>query len=133
MTDLLPSFLVVLHGAWRWIVLASAVVCVARSLRVLVEHRLWTAADRRWATVFVGALDVQLTLGLLLYIKLRAPAPFAVHAASMIGAVALAHGGNIAVKRASPDAALKWAAPLFGCASIVIVAAIPWSRPLLRL
>ena len=76
---------------------------------------------------------MQLALGLLLFIKLRAPAPFAAHAASMLGAVALAHCGNIAVKRAPPEVAPKWAAPLFGGALVVIVAAIPWSRPLLRL
>jgi hypothetical protein len=132
-TQALSSLLVVIHGAWRWIVLASAISCVARFLHGAIGRRLWTITDRRWAAVFVGALDVQLTLGLFLFVSLRAPAQFAAHAASMIGAVALAHWGNLAAKRAPPEVALKWAAPLFGCASIVIIAAIPWSRPLLRL
>lgn len=123
--------LLALHGAWRWIVLAAAVACIGKFGSDTLRRAQWSRADRQWALAFIAALDIQLAIGLTL-IAAVGNAGAAVHAGSMLAAVGIAHAGNVAVKRASPTDGPRVALLFFSIALLVIIAAIPWSHPLLR-
>ncbi len=129
------SPLLILHSAWRWVVLVSATVSVARALQGWVTGRQWTAGDRRSAFIFVGALDIQLTLGLLLLSVVAAATrvAFAPHVAAMIAVVVLAHAGKVLASRAERPQTQQRLSALFSTpAFALMLAAIPWGRRLLR-
>ena len=109
-----------------------AIAVLASAVTDITRKRPWNAVNRGVAVAFVGALDVQLTLGLVLIATSSARGAMTAHASAMIAAVAAAHVGNVRLKRTTLAEAPKTAALFFGLALIIIVAAIPWSRPLLR-
>lgn len=140
-----------LHNLVRWIVLILAVVALARAYLGWLGNRAWTEGDRRVGVFFSSALDTQLLLGLILYIFLSplttqifrnfsaAMSDPAVrffgleHLLYMLVAVALVHVGTVFSRRAEqPSAKHRNAAIFFSLAVLLIIIAIPWSRPLFR-
>lgn len=146
-----------LHSLLRWVVLAAGLLAVGRAAAGARSRAAWTSADESAARWFVIALDVQVLLGLALYVWLspmtqvafqdfgsamRNPALrfFAVeHLVGMVAAVALAHIGRARLRRAT-DAARRHRTALifFGLAILVVLLTIPWpgmpaARPLFRL
>jgi len=119
-------------------------------------RRAWTAGDDRAGQVFVGTLDLQLLIGLVLYFGLSPITRAAMqdfgaamgnsmlrfwaveHILGMVIAVALAHVGRVRVRKTTdPVRRHKLAAIFFGLALIAILATIPWpgmpaGRPLFR-
>ena len=145
------------HSLLRWVVLAFGLLAAGRGLTGARSRGAWTPADETAGRWFVMALDVQLLLGLALYLRLSPMTPIAFqdfgaamgnavlrfwaveHIAGMVAAVALAHIGRVRIRRAA-DAARRHrtAAIFFGLALVAIVLTIPWpgmpaARPLLRL
>ncbi len=127
--------LLFLHSWVRWAVLVLGAVAVIAAF----QDR---AAARRRVLPFVLALDVQLVLGLLLYLFYSpltrgtggGPALRfwrAEHPALAVGAVLLAHAGNVVVKRAGKGRGLAGAALLLAALVLVLIA-VPWTRPLFR-
>lgn len=145
-----------LHSWLRWVVLLAGLVALIRAVSGSSGRRPWTAGDDRVGAAFVGALDLQLVLGLLLYAWLSpiTSAAFAdmgaamkvsamrfwlvEHLFGMVVAVALAHVGRTRIRRAiDAPRRHRLAAIFFGLALLVIVITIPWpglpyARPLLR-
>ena len=150
-----PLMLVV-HSLLRWVVLAAGLVAFGRALAGMRARRAWTAGDDRAGQVFVGTLDLQLLIGLLLYFGLSPITRAAMqdfgaamgnsmlrfwaveHILGMVIAVALAHVGRVRVRKTTdPLRRHKLAAIFFGLALIAIFATIPWpgmpaGRPLFR-
>jgi len=150
------SAFLLIHSLLRWVVILVGLVAIARAIGGLTGRRGWLpgdAAATRWFTI---ALDLQFTIGLLLYVWLspfirdawadmaatmkNAPLRFFAveHLTGMLIGVALAHVGKVKIGKAS-DAAQKHklAAIFFGLAMVVILLSIPWpgmpgGRPLLR-
>jgi hypothetical protein len=145
-----------LHSYWRWVVVLAALVTLARSGAGWALGWPWTPRARAAQTAFVGSLDLQLLLGLLLYFFLS---PFTLSAFSDLGAamknphtrfwavehapvqlfaVALAHVGSIRAKRATSDRERhRRVTVFFAIVLVLIAAAIPWpgldiARPLFR-
>lgn len=145
-----------LHSWLRWVVLVIGLIALVRAIAGWLGGRPWTSGDNRAGAAFVGTLDLQLLLGLLLYAWLspitwtalsdigaamRTPALrfWAVeHAFGMLVAVAAAHIGRTRLRRAASDARRHRIAALsIGFALLVIAITIPWpgmpyARPLLR-
>ena len=140
-----------LHSWVRWIVAVAAVVAVARALNGWLGKKGWAKLDDQLGLLFSTSLDVQMLLGLILYIFLspitRAAFKnfgaamsdgtlrfFAVeHILYMVIAVVLGHVGRTLSKKATQATAKhRIAAILFGLATLAILLAIPWSRPLFR-
>jgi len=140
-----------LHSWVRWIVAVAAVVAVARALYGWLGKKGWAKLDDQLGLLFSTSLDVQMLLGLILYIFLspitRAAFKnfgaamsdgtlrfFAVeHILYMVIAVVLGHVGRTLSKKATQATAKhRIAAILFGLATLAILLAIPWSRPLFR-
>jgi len=141
----------------RWLVLILAVAAVARAFSGWLGKKEWAALDNRLGLFFSASMDLQLLLGLILYILLSpitksaledwgaamsnaVPRFWAIeHLFSMVIAVILAHVGRALSKRATPDTRKhRRAAIWFGLATLAILIAIPWpflsyGRPLIRL
>jgi hypothetical protein len=152
----MDSLLLFLHSWLRWIVLLAGIFAVVRAIGGTNGKRPWTAAEGTPGLYFVSALDLQLLIGLALYLvfsptvkaafgniggAMRNPELrfFVVeHFLGMLIAVVLAHVGRVRSKKAQTDAArFKSAAIFYGLALIIILALIPWpgmaaGRPLFR-
>jgi hypothetical protein len=150
------SALLLIHNLLRWVVLLLAILVVVRAVLGVTGRREWAAADQAGGQWFGRMLDLQMLLGLVLYIFLspftreafgdfgaamRYPPLrfFAVeHLIGMIIAVALAHIGTARVKKAKDAAQRHKNALLFyALALVIMLLSIPWpgmpaGRPLLR-
>ena len=133
------------HSWLRWLVLLTLLAAVARAIGGVSTRRPWTPVDDRagvWAT---SALDLQMLLGLILYIFLSPvtqsafvdmaaamrAAPirfFAVeHPVGMIAAIALAHVGRARARKAAmSESKHKQALIFFGLSLLVMLLSIPW-------
>lgn len=151
------SLLLFLHSWLRWLVLLTGLFAVARAITGAGGTRPWTAAEGKPGLFFILCLDLQLLIGLALYLVFSPTVQAAFgnigaamkdsayrfyvveHALGMIVAIALAHVGRVKSKKAPTDAArFKAAAIFFGVALVIILGLIPWpgmpaGRPLLRL
>ncbi len=146
MYDLLLS----IHNIARWLVLGAAIYLIYRSMSGF-RKRSYTPADRQSGQIYTGLMDLQLVLGILLQVlsplvqsALGNPGAamqnsqtrffIAEHWVLMLAAVILAHVGSTRVKKAA-DAWLKQRQALiwYGLSVALMLLAIPWWRPLLRL
>lgn len=144
-----------LHSWLRWLVLLTGLVAFGRAAAGASGRKPWKPSDDRAGFWFVIALDLQFTLGLILYaflspITQRAFADFGgamkisglrfwavEHVAGMLIGVALAHVGRARTRKTDSFRRHKVAAIFFGLALAAILASIPWpgtanARPLLR-
>lgn len=138
------QLVLVLHSILRWIILLVGLAVVFQGVRGWLGGRAWTKLDDRLGLAFTISLDVQLLIGLILYVispliqgvfsnfgdamgqtTLRF---FAMeHTLLMIIAIVVAHVGRARVKRqADARAKHKQAAIFFGVALLLVLAGIPW-------
>lgn len=139
-----------LHNLVRWLVLLAGVWAVIVTWRGWLAGGTWTSNESRATKLFVGMLDLQFTLGLLLYFVFSpltraafsdfgaamrdAPVRYFVveHVVIMVLAVAVAHVGAAKVKKASTDAErFQRAAVWLGIALAAVAGFVPWARPLM--
>jgi hypothetical protein len=149
------AFLLI-HSTLRWVALALALLALVRAIRGVTGRREWLPADSAIGGWFTGSVDLQLLLGLVLYIFLspftkeafadfgaamrNAPLRFFAveHIAGMIVAVALTHVGRARSKRAGPAVQRhKSALVFYALALVIMLLSIPWpgtpgGRPLIR-
>jgi uncharacterized membrane protein len=142
--------LLFLHNITRWIVLIVAIWALIQMYRGWFGQTPWTNEDSRVNRIFVAVLGIQFLIGVVLYIvsPLTQAAMqdfgaamrdsdlrfFAVeHVLMMLIAVAVANIGSAMARRAT-DAVKKHrnAAIWFTISVVIILASIPWWRPLLR-
>jgi len=140
----------VLHSWIRWIALVAAVGAT------FAAFRRQTATADRWSLIATSVIDLQMLLGLLLYLAISPNmreilADFGAamkdpvsrfwaveHIAAMFGAVLAAHIGRVlSRKAASDDAKRARLLVAFGIASILMILGMPWpgrpgGRPLFR-
>jgi hypothetical protein len=145
------------HSLLRWVVLAAGLLAAGRAVAGARSRSEWTPVDEKAGRWFVVALDVQLLLGLALYLGLSPVTQIAFqdvgaamgnsvlrfwvveHIVGMLLAVVLAHVGRVRLRRTA-DAARRHrtAAIFFGLALVAMIVTIPWpgmpaARPLFRL
>lgn len=146
----------ILHNLLRWAVLLFGVWTVINAITGKSQQRAFTATDNRSNLFFMISCDIQLLLGLILYVNngwfdrlkdlgnnMKDPAArfFTIeHLSMMLIAWVLVHVGRAAVKRADTDAAKhKKSLIFYGIALVLILASIPWpfreaiARPLFNL
>jgi hypothetical protein len=124
------------HSIVRWAVLLGAAWATLAALSGLRGRRAWTRKARVPGVVLAAVADVQLLLGLSLWLGLS---PYAIttgarshywtyaHPVAGIAVVALVHVGSVRARRMLDDAA-RWrtAARFYGAALMVAVLAVPW-------
>lgn len=141
------SMLVHAHSGFRWLVLLLAVVVLIKSLIGLFGEGTYTKLDKILKSVFVGFMDIQLIIGVILYFispiaQQARSAGFSTmmaekelrfwgleHIVIMILAIAAAHIGSAITKRAD-DASVKFRfqAIFFGVSLLLMLFGIPWNR-----
>jgi hypothetical protein len=142
-----------LHSWVRWLVVLTGLAAFLRA--VSGGRRAWTADDDRAGFWFVMLLDLQVLIGLALYVWLSPITHDAFrdvgaamtstslrfwaveHGFGMLVGLALAHVGRVRIRKAEPSRRHRVAAIFFGLALIAVLASIPWpgtpnARPLLR-
>jgi hypothetical protein len=139
------DLLLLAHSWLRWLVLLAALAAVARAIGGVGTRRPWTPVDDRAGVWLTAALDLQMLLGLVLYISLspvttsafvdmaaamrEAPIRFFVveHPVGMIVAIALAHVGRARSRKAADsESKHRQALIFFGLSLVVLLLSIPW-------
>jgi hypothetical protein len=148
------TLVLTLHSWIRWVALVSGFGATFAAMRGGAAPSQTGRADG-WGLALMMALDVQLLLGLLLYLvvspnmqAIRADFGTAMkdpvarfwaveHLTTMLAAVVVVHIGRVLARKASGDAKRARMLVAFGVATILMIVAIPWpglraGRPLLR-
>jgi hypothetical protein len=141
------TLVLALHSWIRWIALVAGVGATLAVLRD--KARSSDSLADRWGMVLMMALDIQMLLGLLLYLGLS-PSMQAIlnhfgdsmtfpesrfwaveHISSMMLAVILVHVGRVLARKAATPAAKRTRLLIcFGLATILMLAGMPWpGRP----
>lgn len=151
------TVLIVAHSWLRWIVLIAGVLALVRALAGKSTRRTWGPGDAAPGQWYTMLFDVQVLLGLLLYVW-ASPITTAAfqnmgvamgstasrfwvieHPFGMIVALALAHVGRSRVRKARTDRdRFGKAAIFFGLSVLIALLSTPWpglpyGRSLLRL
>jgi hypothetical protein len=146
------TLVLTLHSIVRWVVILLGVWAAAQAFLGWLGRREWTGRDERSGLLFTMSMDVQILLGLVLYIFLSPLTQAAFrnlgeamssadlrffafdHIFMMLVALGLAHVGRALSRRAAAGPGRhRRAAIFFGLATLCVLLAIPWSRPWLRL
>lgn len=124
------------HSVVRWAVLLAAVWAAMAALSGLRSRRAFTRKARVPGIVLAAAVDVQLLLGLALWLGLSPHALTAgarshywtfAHPLAGLAVVALVHVGSARSRRMLDDASRWQTASRFYLAALVVtVLAIPW-------
>lgn len=136
--------LLVLHSYLRWVVIFAGIAALGGAVGGVTTRRAWLPVDNLRGLIFTISLDVQIVIGILLYLlspvtwsafedfglAMRTPVLrfFAVeHLVGMLVAVALVHVGRVRLRRAAGDAQRhKTALVFFGLGLAVLLLSIPW-------
>jgi len=124
------------HSIVRWTVLLAAAWATWAAMQGGSSGRSWTRRARVPGVVLASLVDLQLILGLALWLALS---PHAItggarshywtyaHPLAGIAVVTLVHVGSVLVRRRLDDAA-RWrtAARFYGAALVVALVAVPW-------
>jgi hypothetical protein len=145
-----------MHSWLRWVVIAAGLFALAHAWRGVLTKRGWGARARLPSTVFVGVMDLQFLLGLVLYVFVSplTSAAFAdlgaamknpplrfwavEHGPTMLLVLVLLHVGSVRARRATTDVVrYRRTASWFTVAFVLMLAAVPWpwldiGRPLFR-
>ncbi|HWQ83587.1 MAG TPA: hypothetical protein VN363_03420 [Anaerolineales bacterium] len=140
-----------IHNIVRWVIVILGVLAVLRAFIGWLGKQAWIPADRKIGSFIAMALDIQVLLGLILYIFFspfglqafrnsnfssimgqREISFFAIeHPLIMILAVVFAHLGVSQPRKAEkPNKKHRLAAIWFGLALVLILLGMPWARPL---
>lgn len=90
------------HSGTRYLVLLAAAVALAAAVLNWGGRRTGRG-ERVTGGIFVGLLDLQVLLGVLLLLQYPWRAQLIGHLAMMLLAVAVAHGGSVLAKRREPE------------------------------
>lgn len=136
-----------LHSVIRWIALILIIIVLIKSFIGWFGNGSYGKVDNIFAASFVGMMDLQFLLGIILYIFLSPVTESAFndfgaamsnstlrfwaveHILVMLVAVVLSHIGRSKGKKASDmKKKFKFQAIFFGISFLLILAAIPWDR-----
>lgn len=136
------------HNLFRWLVLIVAVIAIEFALVGLFGKRKWRKADNVLGMLLTIFVDIQLVVGMVLYLFVSplTKAAFAnfgaamknadlrfyavEHILLMIIALVVIHIGRYKSKKASTAIRKHRAAAIFySIGLIIILLGIPWSRP----
>ena len=149
--DTLHSILVDLHSINRWLILLLGFYVLFLSGRGWFGKRAWVESAGKFGKYFLILLDLQLLLGLILYVIFVGrqggfeyvfgnPASrffLMEHSVMMVLAIIVAHIGAYLVKKSAPEGKFKRQFIFYGIAMLLMLVSIPWpfmpgfGRPLL--
>ena len=97
-----------LHSGWRWLALLALLIALGYGLWGWLGNKSWSTLSKRIMLIATIVLDIQLILGLTLYVtgaywSSPLAGPQIAHPLMMILALVVIHVMNVRVKRATPD------------------------------
>jgi len=101
-------FLILLHGHMRWLVVLAALAAIVMNAVTWLKKDASATIDRVTMGIFTGLMDLQFTLGIIIFVYLTwiagagLPRYRLEHAGTMLIALVLAHAAA-AWKRKSPS------------------------------
>ncbi|OGO28597.1 MAG: hypothetical protein A2Z16_07665 [Chloroflexi bacterium RBG_16_54_18] len=138
-----------IHNIIRWIALILGILAAVRAYLGWFGNREWNVKDRKIGSYFTIAMDVQLLLGLLLYIFLSPATRTAfqdfgaamqvgdlrfyvlVHPFYMVLAVIFAHLGSILSRKTKQtNVKFRRAAIWFSLSVLAVILGMPWTSRL---
>jgi hypothetical protein len=147
----LYPYLLAAHNLIRWLILAAGIFAVFAAASGWNGNKPISPMLRRSGSVFVMTMDLQFVIGLVLYFWVSPLTQLAFqnmslamkdhelrffsveHLAYMLLAVVAAHLGAAVSRRAKTDRAkYRGATIAYSVSLLLILAGIPWWRPLLR-
>lgn len=148
----LYRWVLILHSAWRWVVLISGFATVVTAVMRLSEKQPWAPTGPALGRFFGIAVDIQVLMGAALYLTLSPLTTLAmrpggmklppnsqayffvvVHPLIMIVAFIGVHVAAVLVRRARSDAGHQRREIIFyGITLLIVLAGVPWFRPWLR-
>jgi hypothetical protein len=143
-----------LHSTLRWVAVGAGVAAAAAAWAARLGSRSWTDTTLAMGRTFAVTMDLQLVVGLILYLALSPTVASGLsnvsgamidaqhrfwmleHPAAMVIALVLAHVGVATARRARPSDGPGPAAWYFTLAIVLVLAVLPWpflgyGRPLL--
>ncbi len=139
-----------LHNIVRWLVVLAGLMAASRALFGWFAGRSWTKTDDRLGLLYTISVDIQVLLGLILYLFLSPITRSALrdfgaamsdtnarfwsveHIAIMLAVVVLVHVGRVLSRRGTNDLSKNRRAAIFYTITLVmLVLGMPWVRPLL--
>jgi hypothetical protein len=143
------SFILATHNIVRWLILIAAVVAIIQAFVGWFGEKEWSKANGLTGLIYVSAVDLNVLLGLILYLFLspltrQAFADFGAamgnptlrffaveHIFTMLVALALAHVGRSLSKKATETIKKHRTAAIWYTVSLLaILTMIPWDRAL---
>ena len=134
-----------IHNIIRWVALILGILAAVRAYLGWFGNREWTVKDRKIGSYFTIAMDIQLVLGLLLYIFLSPTTRTAFqdfgaamqvgdlrffaleHPFFMVLAVVFTHLGSILSRKAEQtNAKFRRAAIWFSLSVLAVLLGMPW-------
>lgn len=101
------AFILKFHGEVRWLVALVAIIAIVRFTIGLVRKEEYKSMDRGLMSGFVGLLDLNLLLGLIVLLNLGFNSmPRIEHATTMFLAIVVGHSS--AAWRKNPSSAIKF-------------------------
>jgi hypothetical protein len=141
------DFILIIHSVFRWALLAILVLAVVRSFRGWFANKAWTQGDKKTSLFLQIMADMQLLLGLVLYIFTSTKGLslfrnfdmatimkdfrfYAIeHPLVMIIAIVLIHiGKSKSMKQVESKKQHKTAAIFYGIALLLVLSRIPWDH-----
>jgi hypothetical protein len=144
----LYEVLLYLHSYVRWWVVGAALLAIAYTSWAGAMHKAWSRLDERLARALVTGLDLQVLLGLTLYLGVSPLARFAravwstrglgtlwaselrffglLHPASMLLAAIIVHVAWAAARRGAPERRRRRFGTGLALALVVFSVAVPW-------
>jgi hypothetical protein len=142
----MASTILLVHSYLRWLVLLAGLLAIAKLANGYTRQLVYTPGDKRFSSIFVGLLDLQFLIGLILYgispvtrgamkdMTAGMADPHvrffvAEHPMMMFLGLVVAHVTSVMVKK-SPSDRVKFlrGAMGFALALGLILAGIPWFR-----
>jgi hypothetical protein len=125
----MDSVLLQAHSGWRYLVIIVGVVALIKLLAGLFGGSRWGKLDQQVSLAFLVVMDIQLLLGLVLWIakqgwSMLGPLRGWEHPMTMILAVAATHITYNRLKRASDGDKYRLAVVGFGIAGVLLALGI---------
>jgi mono/diheme cytochrome c family protein len=149
--SMLYEISLLLHSYTRWLVVIAMIGALGLAWWGILRRRDWTAWDARFSAAFAILVTVQFVWGVLLYLVPDGIAQAALrdmgasmrvrelrffgleHPLQMVIALTLVHLGWTRSRKApAAKTKFRWTAATYTVATLLILSAIPWWRPLVR-
>jgi hypothetical protein len=145
-------WLLVAHGIWRWAVIFAGVAAVACAWRAWQRRSTSFGPCAIFGRLFSIAVDIQVLMGAALYLVFSPMTNVAMringtassgtdmgfigttHALIMVAVLVAVHLSAVIVRRGHDDTArLRRSVLCYGLTLLLLLIAVPWWRPWLRL